>query len=887
MLAKIITKPTSVLHEILDWSANRPDWQRDALRRIIVNDDLTEKDKTELEQLCRKKHDIHKDKTSEITSTPLEPSHLPSSSGAESSVSVVSIKEIQNVNRLPQASIINFGSFPGLTIIFGENGTGKSGFVRILKKACRARGVAPIIKNDVFQAIAARKPAATIVVNTNGKNVEYKWEDGVHSDATLSNIFVFDSKSAEHYLQEEDSASFTPFGLDVLPTLSKICDTIGTNLKSELDGLKKVNSAVNAGWSYNPTSEVGQIISGLKHDSSIEVVKKIACMTEEEKLRLITIRETLKSDPVQKAKETRASANRLKQLSILLSNRETELSDASVSQYRELLADVKAKNDIAISFISQQFDSTYLPGTGGVKWKNLWESAQIFSNESVYVGAPYPNTSETSQCVLCQQALDALAKKRFTEFDIFYRDQSQVQANQAEIILNAEIKFLAGKTLIAPELIEVEADLVGLTKEEEAGIKGSVKALDERLASVLSSLKLRAWSELALVPASDALKIDAMVAQLEERAKVEESAQDPEMKEKMQAESEELSARAWLEGVIHQVEEQIGRLKQIKRLEDCAKDVVTTSITTKNSELTEQFVTKAYCDKFTAELKHLGLSTLPVKIEPIKGKKAETKFGIRLVGTTDQNIIDIASEGEQRCISLAAFLAELSQSSHQSTLIFDDPVSSLDHSYRRNVAARLVDESKSRQVIIFTHDVILLSDLQSSSKAEKIIPTIKCMEWNNNAPGACYDGLPWELKSVDQRFDVLEKELTKLQKTWNPAPNDQNKSDMRHAYSLLRASLERIVEKVILCDSIFRYRSYLDVAKLRGLVGFTIAEYEHLMKLMQRCHDVTDAHDPASGKISVVPSPDELLADLAETKLLVKEIKDRQTIIKSSIKSVT
>ena len=62
------------------------------------------------------------------------------------------------------------------------------------------------------------------------------------------------------------------------------------------------------------------------------------------------------------------------------------------------------------------------------------------------------------------------------------------------------------------------------------------------------------------------------------------------------------------------------------------------------------------------------------------------------------------SEGEHRCVAIAAFLAELSTSESNSAIVFDDPVSSLDHVYKDNVAERLAEEGKNRQVIVFTHD---------------------------------------------------------------------------------------------------------------------------------------------------------------------------------------
>ena len=74
-------------------------------------------------------------------------------------------------------------------------------------------------------------------------------------------------------------------------------------------------------------------------------------------------------------------------------------------------------------------------------------------------------------------------------------------------------------------------------------------------------------------------------------------------------------------------------------------------------------------------------------------------------------IEEILSEGEQRAIALGSFFAELALANHSCGIVFDDPVSSLDHWRRLNVARRLVEEAKSRQVIVFTHDTSFLGQL--------------------------------------------------------------------------------------------------------------------------------------------------------------------------------
>jgi hypothetical protein len=49
---------------------------------------------------------------------------------------LIEINGVQNVNRLTSNQALKFN--PGITVIFGENASGKSGYVRILKKLAAA-----------------------------------------------------------------------------------------------------------------------------------------------------------------------------------------------------------------------------------------------------------------------------------------------------------------------------------------------------------------------------------------------------------------------------------------------------------------------------------------------------------------------------------------------------------------------------------------------------------------------------------------------------------------------------------------------------------------------------------------------------------------------------
>lgn len=131
----------NVLQEILDWSYERPVWQRDALRRLILSSHLSDTDILDLTNICKGSKGL-----SELREgKPLTSSDLPQSTSNSAPVSLVSIFHHYGVNALAENQTLKFS--PKLTVVYGDNGAGKTGYIRILKEACRARGKEPILGN--------------------------------------------------------------------------------------------------------------------------------------------------------------------------------------------------------------------------------------------------------------------------------------------------------------------------------------------------------------------------------------------------------------------------------------------------------------------------------------------------------------------------------------------------------------------------------------------------------------------------------------------------------------------------------------------------------------------------------------------------------------------
>ena len=104
------------------------------------------------------------------------------------------------INRLPSDAELTFSD--GMTVIYGGNGVGKSGFARILSNACFSRYQHPIYP-DIFDDAATPNPSACIEIeDDNGDIVPLVFDNDTEHAPLRRGFVVFDSAVAERHLKD-------------------------------------------------------------------------------------------------------------------------------------------------------------------------------------------------------------------------------------------------------------------------------------------------------------------------------------------------------------------------------------------------------------------------------------------------------------------------------------------------------------------------------------------------------------------------------------------------------------------------------------------------------------------------------------------------------------
>lgn len=879
-----LPQPRTVLEIVLDWSKGRPAWQQDALRRIVQAQKLTDSDIVELAALCKRGRTDTRTQTAPKPQ-PLDSVHLPANPGEGVSVSLAAIKDVLAVNNLTPGQTLEFAP-SGITVVYGDNGAGKSGYARLLKRACRARHSEVILPN-VYGTPATSAASATLCfsIGETAQPPEH-WKDTGKPEPqphpVLSAISVFDSDCAAVHLKGKNEVAFRPFGLDVPDELGIACRQVKALLEAEKREHERARNAIFTVPPWKAETAVGKAFSALTHKTNIAMLEKLASLSDQEEARLTRLTEDLSKNPEKAAVEQRLKADRIKRLGDALSVIATGTADDALNRLVTLHRDAMAKREAALLAAEGLFGADSLPDVGGDVWRTLWEAARRYSTEIAYPAVPFPPATPDTLCVLCQQPLSAEAIQRMRRFETFVQDDTDRQAQEAEIALATATQALAGLTISLRPI----ADSLGEVELHD-------RALASAIRRALASARLRrhavrrrlSGNEQATIPTSVSFPSEAVSilrAQIITYADDLQRAATGHERKVLEAEQQELADRKTLHTHVPTIKAEIERLKAVRFLDDCLTDTLTNAITRAGNDIADEVLTPRLRDRFADEL--IGLVGAHIRVEMVRagGQYGSPQYQIRLLAKPDAKVPDILSEGEQTCVAIAAFLAELATAPHSSTLVFDDPITSLDHRWRHRVAERLVAEANVRQVIVFTHDLVFLNDIIEGAERAGIHCDSRHIRRSSETVGIINSDLPWDGMKVAQRIDSLEKLARNCMRGRAMMDDEKYKRTARFFYDDLRSAWERALEEVAFAHVVMRHRDYIRGRDLARVSALNKQDCKTWSDNFQRCSDYIAGHDGSRGRNRSMPDPKELLQDVQALDEWVRDLKQRQKTIKAS-----
>jgi len=841
--------------EVVTWLHTQKDWLQEAASKILTQDEVSDKDIDALIVLL-------KSPTGQaVTTTRTFPSL--GTTTTPTTLRLDAISEVKGIDSLAPRNPLAFGT-DNLTVIYGNNGSGKSGYTRILKRAT-GKANAKELKSNVYVSPVPTDRSCKINYTLGGTPTEIVWNATDAAVNDLLGVDIYDSDNATVYLTKEKEASYTPPLVALFENLVSVCKRVSTKLESEKSTLVKRLPTLPTTYEHTVKA---RLYNGLSHTHTEESLASILGFTDVDTQAITNLEERLKTeDPNAVAIKLRQQKAHRDGLITIIKTAYSKITQEACAEIVSLKNIALAKRQIAIEANSSRGDLFKLEGVGSETWKALWEAARKYSTEEAYIGDTFPKI-EDAKCVLCHQDLDADAKTRMQGFDTFVKSTVEADATTAERAFQDKITSLSTRPNI--DVIKNIVELSAIDPEEwEAKLNTIWTAIETKVT------ELKATDGSTVI---DGLVISEEIAVLTTMSEDYEALARKYNKDalgfdrvKAQSDLLELKTLEWTSQQRDAILAEIVRIKASKVLDDLIRFTSTRGITIKASQLSESIITTEYVRRFNEELVALGANRIEVELLKTSSRNGVVKHKIKLKDSvTDTSLIDVLSEGEQRIISLAAFLADVTGRAESTPFVFDDPISSLDQDFEEKTIDRLIELSRDRQVLVFTHRLSLLGEINERAITLKQVH-IKKEFWGSGEIGE----IPLFGKKPENALKNLKNSrLVRAKKVLEEYGTDEYYPLAKAICSDYRILLERIIELYFLADVVQRHRrSVKTMGKIEKLAKITEDDCTLLDAYMKK-YSIYE-HSQSSEIPTTMPEPDELEKDIDSILTWYEEFKTR------------
>ncbi|MDD5792523.1 MAG: AAA family ATPase [Erysipelotrichaceae bacterium] len=613
----------------------------------------------------------------------------------ENTIRISKLEHISGVNALASNQLMKF--CPDVNIVYGLNGTGKSSYFRILNEVVGGSKHKKIIGNIYSEENEDVLAKIEYTVNNTKKVIQ--WDNTSRGIEDFATVRVFDSAYTEGLLKKRDSDNLLlkPYGLNVFAELISKIDDLLNNARVEL--AKREIPEVDKSELSDETKALFDKKKFEQED--VEQFKMLSSFLPKEEERLESIVEELNalsqvniSDKIQIEKEHKYKVEKLKE-------KLNKICDEFQVLYKEVCQLIVCYNEKKSAAEKSQKQYELLLGLPGIKtesWKNFIDSGRKYIDE---------NGISENECPYCHRVYDENALKIVSEYANFLSDENEIKLQKCINDLNKKKIDIQNLELINDEDYDVEYISDSL-KKQIFEINNALRSNREMLISSIKSKK-----EVQIK--NDINKIDCELSKIISEYEIritKYSADDSEKRKTMDALIKEkltLSEKKSINNQYAIIEKYIEIKNNLFRLNSVIDSISTTKISSLSKKAHNELLTVKLQEKFKELLHALNVNNISIEL---KGQNNKGIQQTELIINSHKNVDNILSEGEQKATALALFLSEIVLSENESTLIFDDPVNSMDHRMMGAFADQLL--KLNNQIIVFTHNKMFLDSFAVS-----------------------------------------------------------------------------------------------------------------------------------------------------------------------------
>jgi recombinational DNA repair ATPase RecF len=771
----------------------------------------------------------------------------------DETLELATLANIQSVNALASDQELEFDQ--SLTILFGQNGSGKTGYARIIKRISAVRSPEDILPNaHAVHLDPPPPPSADITyrVGTEERTAHWSNEAGL---TPFTRISVFDADAVQLHVDSDLGYVYTPAELALFAHVAAGLQSLQQRISSEVSGLSGGSNPLLSKFARE--TKVYPLIETLGAATDIGELESAATVDDD-------------ADATYERLTGEVNALRANALDALLTN--AQQTERELTRLSGLLTSIEGfdptRYDGAVTALSQAeerrteareqlFSEDDLPGQPDAEWQQFVAAGDSYRQHLGHDA--YPRDGDV--CLYCMQPLSPTAVDLLTRYRRFL-DETLVQ------------QLTAAQTSLAAARLKLSESELGRAMEYV-----SDRALDDDApdwATAVANVLVNATATMSETAAGQALSapslgsdavgvasdIDAALSAAQTRAEqlVSDKANTATALATKQKELSELTARFELKKNLSTAREYVRRAKRAQQLEKLSRTIssgASKQLTIQSKLASEDLVNKNFETLFAEECHRLNAPKVALHFQGRSGKAQRRKV------VANYRPSAVLSEGEQKVLALADFLAESRMRGTKAPLVFDDPVTSLDYRRLDEVAARIQHLAEAHQVIVLTHNIMFASALISTRQKKKLRVKIYEVRDGGEQKGILAADVEPQL---DTPADLASRINVKLQDMPKAEPVVQD-ALIKEAYDLLRAWCEAFVEQELLQNVTQRYRHNIMMTKLSKIDTSRLdAATSVIEPLFARACDRMSGHSHAAEKMSTKPTVSEFQADWDKAK---------------------
>lgn len=843
--------------KLYQWFQKAPDWQKDmfcAIWRGVVDEEQLVKRAIIL---------IDQEQEDNVSSRRFAPNtrfpdDIDFSGGENVPIVLKSISDIHGVGALSATTPLEFG--PGLTVVYGENGCGKSTYVKVLK-ASENPALSSTIEGNIFfeQNVSA---SATLTFSVDGTNHEVHWSK---TNTKKYPLLIYDTEIGHQFVDKANEVIYEPKVLSTISKMASIFPLVAAHYQAKSENIKEKYSPIETDViDHHLLKEFNQITTM----TALNDIKARIIWDESADKELFAIISSLGIDkPSEKAKSLKSQKKLINlQLENILVLFQLVCPDSCKMflNKRQKQIDTKYAADNLTKSITHK---SKIDQFGGDNWKRMWNSAIEYSAMFEGNSCNMP-VSPDNLCVLCQQPLEVEARERFLAFKEYTTSQIYADAETAYKNYKQVVRELQEKIENQLNVPEIETNLAasGISKEVYAYIINCYRAIFYRCEWLLN-YENESEGKIPNIDSREEIVLRFKNITDELDTEIRELEQTAENRGKQISRKNDLLARRWIFN-------NISVKKSLIILAAIQSKCKTNSITTLKKDLSDILITESYIARFSNEMRQLDTrGQIRVELTASGAKKGRAFHQISLKGVKAGKVKktgDVLSEGEYRVVSLAAFLADISSWGKVMPFVFDDPITSLDHKFEERVAQRLIELSTERQVIVFTHRLVFAQFLNTSVYRYNAIAAqsefskraeVKHIELRNAPLGQPVEASYIENISFSVKLNtMLNTDLHKIRQAQKNGDYDLADSLMRSLCTQFRNLVERGIEQELLSGIVQRFNRNVSTLKLPRLYALSDSDISLFDQLMTK-YSYFD-HSQSLETPVALPSIEEIEKDL-------------------------